>query len=377
MKYALFLILSFCFITTAFSKSIRLEVNFPVDVDLKRLSVSYNDGIRDKAVKPIISNGKWVFIDSFVGRYGRINFYYYGADYKGYAKGYSFWISDNSAKIDFNLDHNSNENPFSRYKLNHVISLNDLWEEKIPADIKKLKIENDNFLSINMDSFRIQPKKAAFFKLMVDSIANKSLKLIKSKSNDYYFLFYFQDAIVAVQNSLSSNELIRYFNTVFPDSLKQTTLGKQISATLMSRIKSTKGSEAPDFVVKDIEGEKHLLSDFKGKYLLIEFWASWCGPCMELAPTVRKFRNDFPVNKLGIISVTLDDNYGMFSNALKKVNTNTTHVFEGEKLISDYAVGPIPQFILIDKKGVVIYNKAEEKDSNLVRLSQLLIDVVK
>lgn len=378
MKNSLLLvILSFCFFTTAFCKTIKLEVIFPADLDFGKLDVYYNDGVEDKVVKPTINNNTWIFNDSCVGRYGKMAFYYTMANDNGTTKGYNFWISDNGAKIDFSLDHQPNENPFCRYKLQNVISLNDLQEEKIPADIRQFKSKIDNYFRLNMGSFDAQPEKRVIFHLMLDSIADKGLQLIKSRSNDYFYLFYFQDAIVSVQNSLSAIELIRYFNSVFPDSLKQTTLGKQISATLMSRINSRKGSEAPDFKVKDIEGKTLSKSDFKGKYLLIEFWASWCAPCMKLAPTIKKFRSDFPVNKLEIISVTLDDNYGMFANALKKTNTNTTHVFDGKKLVKDYAVGGIPQFILMDKNGVVIYNKDEEKDYSLDKLSQLLIDVMK
>lgn len=120
------------------------------------------------------------------------------------------------------------------------------------------------------------------------------------------------------------------------------------------------GQPAPDFTIKDGFGNKHQLSDYKGKYILIDFWASWCGPCKEEFPALRKLNSHFKDKNFMMIGVSLDD---------KSLEKNWKQTIKTEKLdwlqLSDlkhwdsdivklYSVYSIPANILIDSEGRII-----------------------
>ena len=360
----------------SFCKDIKLEVHFPSDIDISKLYISYQNGLTTTRVNPIIKNNIFIFNDSCYDRYGRILFNYRDSMGKWFP-GNSFWISDKPAKIIFSAGNNPTENPLKNYSLENVISLNELYEKKVDVTIRQANTDLNNYYNQNVSGFNANPEKRIIFHNKLDSIVREEVKLIKLHPDDYYFLYYFQDYVVSSQNSFTSTELLKFYTDVFPDSLKQTFKGKQIVKTLKSKINTKEGGESPDFSVKDIKGNVISLTGLRGKYVLLDFWASWCGPCMKLTPVIQEIRNKYPKDKLEIISITLDDNYTDFQAALKKTGVNWPQIFNNKDLINKYAIAPIPQVYLIDGNGKVIYNKEEENDTELVKLQSLLSSVVK
>ena len=138
---------------------------------------------------------------------------------------------------------------------------------------------------------------------------------------------------------------------------------------MKGRINTKKGGEAPDFKVKDIKGNSYSLNKLRGKFVLIDFWASWCAPCMREMPNIKAISDKYPKDKLEIISVSLDKNQGNFTAALLKAGMNWTQVFNDWEIVNSYAIGIVPQVFLIDRKGIVVYSRSEEDD--LVGLNHL------
>ena len=116
------------------------------------------------------------------------------------------------------------------------------------------------------------------------------------------------------------------------------------------------------------------LDNYKSKYILLTFWASWCGPCVEEMPTINLMREKYSTDKFEIISVTLDDDLTKFSEAAKKYNMNWKHIFGDKDLVKKYGVIGIPEIYLIDKTGKIIYKREEEKDYKLEYLTKLLAE---
>ncbi|MGI9545110.1 MAG: TlpA family protein disulfide reductase, partial [Cyclobacteriaceae bacterium] len=118
------------------------------------------------------------------------------------------------------------------------------------------------------------------------------------------------------------------------------------------------GEEAPDIVLQDTTGAKTPLSSLKGQYVLLDFWASWCGPCRRENPNVVKVYNEFKSKGFTIYSVSLDNNRDKWLAAIDKDQLAWYHVSDLKGWGSDgaalYSVRSIPSTYLIDPEGKII-----------------------
>ena len=118
------------------------------------------------------------------------------------------------------------------------------------------------------------------------------------------------------------------------------------------------GKAAPGFSGRDIEGNKINLEDFKGKVVLLDFWASWCIPCREEFPFLVKFYKEHQKEDFIVLAVNIDDKEKNMRDFLAKYFAS--HVFpviyDGEKDIPPlYDLESMPTSIFIDKKGIIRY----------------------
>jgi peroxiredoxin len=115
---------------------------------------------------------------------------------------------------------------------------------------------------------------------------------------------------------------------------------------------------APDLTMTDIHGKKISISDFKGKYLLVDFWASWCGPCRQENPNVVAAYNKFKNKNFTILGVSLDEDRDAWLKAIKDDHLDWAQMSDLKQwesaAISAYHFDGIPFNVLIDPQGKVI-----------------------
>ncbi len=118
------------------------------------------------------------------------------------------------------------------------------------------------------------------------------------------------------------------------------------------------GKQAPDFTQNDSTGTPVSLSSFKGKYLLVDFWASWCGPCRAENPNVVKLYADYKDKGFDILGVSLDQQKAPWLKAIEDDKLRWNHVSDlkgwGNEVAKLYGVSSIPHTILLDKEGKII-----------------------
>ncbi len=131
-------------------------------------------------------------------------------------------------------------------------------------------------------------------------------------------------------------------------------LGRQISSARNLMI----GAEAPDFTQKTPEGEPMSLSDLRGKVVLLDFWASWCGPCRRENPHVVKLYEKYQDKGFDILGVSLDRTKERWVDAIAKDKLTWHHVsdLKGWKnaVAGSYSVRSIPHTLLLDKDGKIL-----------------------
>ncbi|HRP53109.1 MAG TPA: TlpA disulfide reductase family protein [Fluviicola sp.] len=132
------------------------------------------------------------------------------------------------------------------------------------------------------------------------------------------------------------------------------------------------GKEAPDFTQTDVNGKNISLSDLRGKIVLIDFWASWCGPCRKENPNVVALYNKYKDSGFTVLSVSLDKDKAAWLTAIEKDKLSWPNHVSDLKYWSNeaaklYQVSGIPFTVLVDKEGKIINTKlrGEELEQTL------------
>ncbi len=133
---------------------------------------------------------------------------------------------------------------------------------------------------------------------------------------------------------------------------------QQEAAAERRKSSSLIGKPAPDIVMPDVNGKNVSLSSFKGKYVLVDFWASWCGPCRAENPNVVNSFNKYKDKNFTVLGVSLDKDKAAWIQAIKADGLNWPQIsdlaFWKSKAVDLYKFEGIPYNVLVDPKGIVI-----------------------
>ena len=139
---------------------------------------------------------------------------------------------------------------------------------------------------------------------------------------------------------------------------------------------TTVGYTATNFTQTTPDGKKVSLSDFRGKVVLVDFWASWCRPCRMENPNVVSAYNRFKDKGFTVLGISLDQSKDPWVNAIQQDNLTWTHISDlkgwGNEVGKLYGVTGIPQNFLIDKEGKII-----AKDLRGPALDEKLAEIMK
>lgn len=123
-----------------------------------------------------------------------------------------------------------------------------------------------------------------------------------------------------------------------------------------------------DFLMQDTSLVEHKFSDHLGKLTLLEFWASWCGPCMAELPNVKSAYEEYKSYGFSVVGISLDKNEISWKKAINKHNIAWTNLSDlnGQQTLAaiQYGVDGIPDNFLIDSNGVIVARDLRGKELN-------------
>lgn len=177
--------------------------------------------------------------------------------------------------------------------------------------------------------------------LPVDEVWMKGLKLMAN-------------SVLYMEGYPYKKEIVSLFNSL-PDSRKQSAVGKDVRAILFPPEVAEAGKPLADGDLYDLQGGVHHLSDFKGKYILLDFWSRGCAPCLMALPEMRELHAQYK-ERLVMVSLSIDTKKGWESASKRHEmswwNLNDLQAMSG--LYARYGVRGIPHYVMISPDGIVL-----------------------
>ncbi len=115
--------------------------------------------------------------------------------------------------------------------------------------------------------------------------------------------------------------------------------------------------DAPDFTLKSLDGKEVSFSDFKGKVVLVNFWATWCPPCLAEMPDLNRLHVDSKAKGLQILGLTISSRAKDIPKKVKQSGVTYPILLEAEPVAAKFGgFGAIPQTFIIDKQGKIVHS---------------------
>ena len=214
-----------------------------------------------------------------------------------------------------------------------------------------MKLQQE-YQAANGDQAKMQAVQEAYAKLMTDAQA-KETELIKANPDSYVSTF----VIVSSMGQMEYEQLKERYS-LLGEKAKASAQGKAIAAQIAKLESTAIGQIAPNFTITTPEGESISLYDIKGKVKLIDFWASWCGPCRGENPHVVEIYKEYHPKGLEIFGVSLDNNKEAWVKAIADDGLVWKHGSDLKGWQSApaqlYGVTGIPHTVLLDENNKII-----------------------
>lgn len=216
-------------------------------------------------------------------------------------------------------------------------------EEELSSSYKQARQDNDTVKADSIRQLVFEGRKA---------LSVKEDSLINANSDSYI-------AAYMTRSKMSSNldELTEQYNKL-GEKAKNSTPGQDIAKKIEDLKKVAVGATAPDFTLATSEGDSLSMHSIKAKVKLIDFWASWCGPCRGENPHVVEIYKEFSPKGLEIIGVSLDQNKEAWLKAIEEDGLVWKHVSDlkgwNSSAAALYSVRGIPHTVLLDENNVII-----------------------
>ncbi len=205
-----------------------------------------------------------------------------------------------------------------------------------------------------------------------DEQAEHTYSFVKSNINNEFGLFLFRSSY-----SMFSPEQQKELLAKTDDTFKLSKFGEWLGKRLANIDNVKEGKIFTDFTMKDPKGKEVSLSDYagKGKYVLIDFWASWCGPCRAEMPVVVEAYKKYKDKGFEVVGVSLDNSDEKWQEGLQELKMTWPQMSDlkgwQSEAVELYAINGIPHTVLLDKDGIII-EKNLRGEKLLEKLEELL-----
>lgn len=271
-------------------------------------------------------------------------------------------FSYNNNTRDFFLEPATMNVQFTGRELEQVAASGSASEIEFEEIDRKIRKINDRWQSVMDTLSAVNRRSNAAFQELKGWVLNPYF----AEVNDAYLDFFVQypqsyvtayflaiNVIEMNQGNFPVDSLNAYYEK-FEDTVKGSWYGEQIRQELKKREIAVTGTRAPDFVMTDVNGSSLSLSSFRGQYVLLDFWGSWCVPCRKGNPHLKALYHRYKDKGFDIIGIAADnDTEAAWKKAIEADGLPWHHILIDD-LDIEYNISAYPTKILVDGQGIII-----------------------
>ncbi|MBC9932195.1 peroxiredoxin family protein [Chitinophaga qingshengii] len=343
----------------AVPKHFKVTLIVPPGTDEKKLWISYDDGTIKHPLKLKLVHDQLEISGEYQAHYVTIRVYYNGPGQE-VTVGNCYWVAEKPATIRVTGD----------WKHPALVNAQAVSEAGHDAyDAVKAAPENDKNAYWEAHSEAIMKlgsaERQVFFGKMktLDSV---KLAFLRQQKNTYYGLWLLQQEILWMGHiipygytGVTPAQIRTLLDEVVPKKKEYAFERACILTTLVNREVGV-GVKAPAFSERDIHGNKICLADYRGKYVLLNFWGSWCPPCVAELPAIKKIYDTYNKDQLAVIGVARESDTTAFLKAVDKHEVQWTKLYNKSAMSERYGVAAWPTLFLIDPSGKIVYSRDQE-----------------
>ncbi|MBV4357242.1 TlpA family protein disulfide reductase [Pinibacter aurantiacus] len=366
--------------TTA-QKKFSLTIVADSSIDVKGLHCQYYNGFGLAFVPDTFTGNKITLTDEYISKYAAVDISYNNhGDFQG---GYTFFIDEEPATIHIGSVKDGTENKLRYSKLENATDFFDTSTNFLLKELREFRKDEDEALSRlwanhNYHDITYNDSLRALNEKLLKAGSEKNILFIKKHPEEYFSFYWFQDQVVG--NSLEKEKdtaylrsLVTTMTEIFPERVVSSAEGQWLIVRINAALypPPQKGMPVPDVQLRDINGKSVKLSDFKGRYVLLDFWASWCPPCRKNGPVLKTIAAQYKKN-LQIVGISIDNNLTAWRDAIKEDGLTWVNLCDAKlgnnSAAMHYKITSVPHYFLIDASGKLIMETSGDLEAIKSRL---------
>jgi thiol-disulfide isomerase/thioredoxin len=330
------------------SQMMACTLFLPDSLSEEKIQIEYFNGIETKTIKLETIKKKTIY-DSLYSVMGWISVHFETKDeYKQFNENYFIKPGKSEIKI-------KNSKTGFVVDLKNAITAESAGEKDIAiysriaiSDLKEFYEKNATLAATN-DSIRTLLIHKA------ELVGIKRYQFILDNPNLYYSFWLFHTDILKA-NCFHPDTLLHDFHSYFPQEFKYSKQGIAIENILRSQSLQLSTKIAPNINAKDLNGKTFNLYKETNSIIVINFWASWCGPCYKEIAELKKLSKMLANRNISFVTISIDENKAAFEKASKQLSASWINILGGSNLQSLFAIGAVPRILAIEGGQHIIYD---------------------